>query len=356
MTICRGIAVFFVLLSFNIFANGNDWVIRIKDKDGNIKSTFTVDSFKAEVSNFATFSGINPDYIEVFITNDNERWQFASQLIDQEMLYIKAVEDGYDKSDELTAKIEEERDRQIAQIYAQSIFSEATLSATEEEKRAYWNKEKSRIEAMAGRPLTYAQISRELEGAIIQEKMKIEYDKIIANAKTKYNLKYSPTSDPCITIEDTKIPRAKFDEAFNTALKGAGNANLNDAIKLQARDSMFNAFLAKEIMIYEARKSGLYDKPEAKNLENFITRSAVVQNYVEEAIRSKIEKSTKEEINGAYKQYGKLYNIDSLPYNRAQEALDTLVKETKAQNELKSLVKDLRYIYSIEKRLEILSK
>ena len=125
---------------------------------------------------------------------------------------------------------------------------------------------------------------------------------------------------------------------------------------MQAKEGMFKAFVAREVMMYEAKKTGFYDTPQAKAIENFLTRSAVTANFIDKTIRSTIPKPTEEEINLAYEQYGKMYNIDSLPYADAQKALETMVIEAKTQQKYQILVTDLRYRYNIEKNLDLLKK
>ena len=192
----------------------------------------------------------------------------------------------------------------------------------------------------------------DIEYTILKERMRNEYEKMINEAKTNYKLEYSPTKDPCIIIDDKKIPLSNFNEMFNQTLKQAG-ANIPPALRVQARDNMFTAFVAREIMIYEANKVGFYNEPEAKAVENYITISAVVSHYIDKTIRATIEKPTKEEINQVYEQYGKLYRIDSLPYAEAQKALETLVIEAKTQQKYQLIITDLRYRYNIEKNLSL---
>ena len=110
----------------------------------------------------------------------------------------------------------------------------------------------------------------DIEYTILQERMRNEYEKMINEAKTNYKLEYSPTKDPCIIIDDKKIPLSNFNEMFNQTLKQAG-ANIPPALRVQARDNMFTAFVAREIMIYEANKVGFYNEPEAKAVENYRT-------------------------------------------------------------------------------------
>lgn len=347
------IITFIFLFSFIVYGEDANWIISIKDSEGNIKKLFTVDDYKSEVSNFAVLQGVPFEALSGFITNDMERWQFASQLIEQELIYLKAVEEGYDKDDDVLEKVETERDRQIAQLYAQEILDSNILKVSEEEKKDFFNKNRARIQSMAGPNATLEQVSRDIEYAIAQEKMRKEYDRIVKEAEKKYKMTYSSSKDPCIVIEDKKISLSSFNDMFNQSIQEAG-ANLPAAIRLQARESMFNAFLAREVMTYEAEKSGFYDTPQAKSLENFIMRSAIIANYLDKTIRSNFPEPTKEEINAAYSQYGKLYNIDSLPYTEAQKALKTIVNESKFQNQYKLLVTDLRYVDNIEKNLNLL--
>ena len=114
-----------------------------------------------------------------------------------------------------------------------------------------------------------------------------------------------------------------------------------------------NGFASFNLFIASAKKTGFYDTPEAKSLDNLITRNAVTANYIDKTIRAKIPKPTEEEINQAYKQYGAIYKIDSLPYQEAQKALETLVIEAKTQQIYQVLIAQLRYGYSIEKDLSL---
>ena len=147
----------------------------------------------------------------------------------------------------------------------------------------------------------------------------------------------------------------KFNDMFNESIKQAG-ANIPAALKLQAKEGMFKAFVAREIMMYEAKKEGFYETTQAKSIENFLTRSAVTSHYIDKTIRSTIPTPTEEEINLAYERYGKMYNIDSLPYADAQKALASLVIEAKTQQKYQILVTDLRYRYNIEKNIDLLLK
>lgn len=334
-----------------LYAEDNNWVIRIKDSSGNIKRLITTDDFLTEISNISTLRGAPEESINLLLTNDLQLWQYSSQLIDQELLYMKAVEEGYDKDEDVVNLINKERDNQISQLYIQKKVGDDFKIVTDEEKRKFFNDNKTRLQALAGQNIRFDQVSQDIEYAILQERMRNEYDKIINEAKKNYNLKYSPTQDPCITIADKSIPLSNFNNVFNDALKQAG-ANIPSALRVQARDNMFTAFVAREVMIYEAQKTGFYDTPEAKTVEKFIIRNAVTGNYLDKAIRSKIDKPTEDEINAAYNQYGKLYRIDSLPYEQAQKALETLVIEGKTQQKYQILINDLRYRYSIEKNFD----
>ena len=268
---------------------------------------------------------------------------------------MKAVEEGYDKDDEVVKLISKERDNQLSQLYMQEKVADNFAVVTDEEKRKFFNENRSRIQAAVGRNVTYEQVAMDIETTILQERMRNEYDKIIAAAQTNYNLKYSVTSDPCITIDETTVPLSEFNDMFNESIKQAG-ANIPAALRMQAKEGMFKAFVAREVMMYEAKKTGFYDTPQAKAIENFLTRSAVTANFIDKTIRSTIPKPTEEEINLAYEQYGKMYNIDSLPYADAQKALETMVIEAKTQQKYQILVTDLRYRYNIEKNLDLLKK
>ncbi|TXJ49909.1 peptidylprolyl isomerase [Brachyspira aalborgi] len=347
--------IFIVLifsLSLSLYSQDNNWVIRIRDSQGELKKLFTVNDFMQEVSNIANLRGLPAENLNALLTNDLQLWQFVSTLIEQELIYIKAVEEGFDKDEELTLAISQERDNQIAQLYMQKKVRDDFSVVSEEEKRNFFNNNRERLQAARGNNVRYEQVAMDIEYTILQERMRNEYEKMINEAKTNYKLEYSPTKDPCIIIDDKKIPLSNFNEMFNQTLKQAG-ANIPPALRVQARDNMFTAFVAREIMIYEANKVGFYNEPEAKAVENYITRSAVVSHYIDKTIRATIEKPTKEEINQVYEQYGKLYRIDSLPYAEAQKALETLVIEAKTQQKYQLIITDLRYRYNIEKNLSL---
>ncbi|MEI0478409.1 peptidylprolyl isomerase [Brachyspira pulli] len=352
--------IFLVLFSITLFCSflyseDTNWVIRIRDNQANVKKLMTVQDCLSEISNLTIFRGAPPEAVEVILTNDLQLWQFASQLIEQELVYMKAVEEGYDKDDEVVKLISKERDNQLSQLYMQEKVADNFAVVTDEEKRKFFNENRSRIQAAVGRNVTYEQVAMDIETTILQERMRNEYDKIIAAAQTNYNLKYSVTSDPCITIDETTVPLSEFNDMFNESIKQAG-ANIPAALRMQAKEGMFKAFVAREVMMYEAKKTGFYDTPQAKAIENFLTRSAVTANFIDKTIRSTIPKPTEEEINLAYEQYGKMYNIDSLPYADAQKALETMVIEAKTQQKYQILVTDLRYRYNIEKNLDLLKK
>ncbi len=353
----RHILFLIILASSSVlYSNEVEWVIRIKNSNGDIITDITELDFKNEVSNFAILRGVPDESIPVFITNDLERWQFATQIIEQEILYNKAVAEGYDKDEAVIEKAERERDKQIAQLYAREVLDDDILKVSEGEKRAYWNKERQRIEALAGgRAVTYAQVEKEIEYAIAQERMRGEYARIVKEANKKYKIKYSYKTDPAIVIEDYEVPLKYFEEMFNEALSQAGGNIPKEALS-QAKASMFDSFVARELMTYEAKKSGFYETPQAKSLDHSIMRSAIVANYLEKTMKKDIVDSTDEEIENAYNQYGKTYNIDSLTYEEAAKALDLIVKESKFREQYQILLNDLRYSNSIEKRLELLDE
>lgn len=357
MTIFRKSFVFIIsilifALSLCLYGQDNNWVIRIRDSQGEIKKLFAVNDFMSELSNIVVLRGLPTENLNMLLTNDLQLWQFASQLIEQELVYMKAVEEGFDKDEELTSTISRERDNQIAQLYMQSKLRDGFDVVSEEEKRQFFNNNRERLQAARGNNIRYEQVAMDIEYTILQERMRNEYDRIINEARTNYKLEYSSTRDPCVIIDDKQIPLSNFNEMFNQTLRQSGE-NIPPALRVQARDNMFNAFVAREIMIYEANKVGFYDNPEAKAIENYITRTAVVAHYIEKTIRSTIPEPTEEEINQVYEQYGRLYRIDSLPYAEAQRALETLVIEAKTQQRYQILTTDLRYRYNIEKNLSL---
>ena len=358
MTIFRKSFIFIISIFIStlcLHAQDNNWVIRIRNSNGEEKKLFTVNDFMSELSNIVVLRGLPTENLNMLLTNDLQLWQFASQLIEQELVYIKAVEEGLDKDEELTSTISKERDNQIAQLYMQKNLRDDFNVVTEEEKRQFFNNNRERIQAAGGNNVRYEQVAMAIETTILQERMQKEYDRIISEARTNYKLEYSSTKDPCVTIDDKQIALSNFNEMFNQALRQSSESgqNIPPALRVQARDNMFKGFVATEIMIYEADKIGFYDNPEAKAIENYITRAAVVAHYIEKTIRATIPAPTEEEINQVYEQYGKLYKIDSLPYAEAQKALETLVIEAKTQQRYQILTTDLRYRYNIEKNLSL---
>lgn len=348
--------IFYIILFYSfLYSQDTNWAIRIRDAQGNVKKLLTAEDCLSEMSNLTILRGAPDEAINMLLTNDFQLWQFASQLIEQEIVYMKAVEEGYDKDQEVINLIAKERDNQLSQLYMQEKVNDDFAAVTDAEKRKFYNDNKERIRASVGKNVTYEQVAMDIETTILQERMRNEYDKILDAAKTNYNLKYSATSDPCVTIENKTVPLSEFNNMFNESLKQAG-ANIPAALKIQARDGMFKAFAAREVMIYEAKKTGFYDTPQAKAVENFLKRSAVTAHFIDKTIRKTIPQPTEEEINMAYKQYGKMYNIDSLPYNDAQKALATIVTEAKTQQKYQILITDLRYRYNIEKNLGLLKK
>ncbi|ASJ21217.1 hypothetical protein [Brachyspira hampsonii] len=345
-----------VLFSSFLYSEDTNWVIRIRDGQGNIKKLMTVEECLSEISNLTVLRGAPEEAVNALLTNDFQLWQFASQIIEQEVIYLKAVEEGYDKDEEVLKLISKERDNQLSQLYMQEKVADDFAVVTDEEKRRFFNNNISRIRAAVGPNVTYEQVAMEIETTILQERMRNEYDKIIESAETNYNnFKYSLNSDPCVTIEETTVPLSEFNNMFDESIKQAG-ANIPAALKLQAKEGMFKAFVAREIMMYEAKKEGFYETPQAKSIENFLTRNAVNANFINKTIRSTIPTPTEEEINLAYERYGKMYNIDSLPYADAQKALASLVVEAKTQQKYQILVTDLRYRYNIEKNIDLLLK
>lgn len=346
------IFVFFIF-ALSLYAQDNNWVIRIRDSQGELKKLFTVNDFMNEISNIVVLRGLPTENINVILTNDLQLWQFASQLIEQELVYIKAVEEGFDKDEGVTSTISKERDNQIAQLYMQKKLRDDFDVVSEGEKRRFFNNNLERLQAARGNNIRYEQVAMDIEYTILQERMRNEYERIVNEAKTNYKLEYSSAKDPCVIIDDKQIPLSNFNEMFNQTLRQSGE-NIPPALRVQARDNMFNAFVAREIMIYEANKIGFYDNPEAKTIENYITRNAVVSHYIEKTIRSTIPAPTEEEVNQVYERYGKIYRIDSLPYAEAQKALETLVIEAKTQQRYQILTTDLRYRYNIEKNLSLI--
>ena len=99
-----------LLISFILFVSvcslysNEDFAIKITDADGNLKKLITKNEFLNDVTNLITLRGGNEEAINIIITNELQLWQIANQIIEQEVLYIKAVEEGYDKDSDLTLK------------------------------------------------------------------------------------------------------------------------------------------------------------------------------------------------------------------------------------------------------------
>ena len=121
----------------SLYSNDN-FAIRIKDSQGNVKKLITKDEFLNDVSNLVTLRGGNEEALNIIITNELQLWQIANQIIEQEVLYIKAVEEGYDKDNDLMARIEKERDNQIVQLYMQKKVPKDFSVVTEAEKRSFY--------------------------------------------------------------------------------------------------------------------------------------------------------------------------------------------------------------------------
>lgn len=345
-----------VLLTFTLSTSlySEEWIIRIKDSTGNIIKDVSKSDYLSQVSNFAIFRGVSDELIPVFITNELERWNFANQIIEQELLYDIAVKAGYGEDEESIKKGNIEIDRQIAQLYAREILDEEILNVSESDKRAYWNKEQDRIRGLVrGRNITYADVAAEIEYTIAQERMKNEYKRIVAEAEKKYTMKYSMNADPAVVIEDVSIPLSSFEESFSEALRQSGG-NLSPAVLAEARVNMFDTFVAREVIAYEAKVSGFYETPSSEVLKYSVMRTLIVSLYIEDTIKSTIEESTEKELNDAYEQYRVAYKIDSMNFDRQKLTLDGLVKESKFQQKYKLLLNNLRYKNSIEKRLELL--
>ena len=134
--------IFIVLifsLSLSLYSQDNNWVIRIRDSQGELKKLFTVNDFMQEVSNIANLRGLPAENLNALLTNDLQLWQFVSTLIEQELIYIKAVEEGLDKDEELTSTISKERDNHIALLYMQKKVRDDFSVVSEEEKRNFFN-------------------------------------------------------------------------------------------------------------------------------------------------------------------------------------------------------------------------
>lgn len=330
------------------YAETENWVVRITDDNSSVYD-ITLYSLKSEISNYAVASGGGYERMKLMFANDMTLWQFVSELIDLEVIYIKAKQEGFDKKPESLLLKKRELDRQIAQMYAPKILNTNLLSVSEDEKKSYWNREQPRIQMAVGN-VKYQDIHLQIEATIMQEKMKKEYSRFLKESGKKYKIKYSDKDDPCVVIEDMNVPKADFDATFEEALRSAGN--INSAMIAQAKADLFETFVVQQIILYEAKKDNFDKTDEIKSMEHYIERTVVVNTYIDNVILKTIEDSTKEEIEDAYKRYGALYKIDSLPYAEAQKVLDSLVKQAKLQTKQKLLTTDLRYRYKIEKKLD----
>ncbi len=349
--------LYILFFMFTIFAisnaNTNDWVVKITADETNIVE-IEVSDLQSEISNYAMMNGVNYDMMKEVLSTDVGLWQFVSQIIDLEVLYMQAKIDGYDKKENVITNINNELDKQIAQVYAPKVLDTNLLIVSDSEKRAFWNKEQGRIKGMYGNSLTYKDIENDIESNLMQEKMKKEYKNLIKKYQKEYKIEYSMNKNPCLIIEDFEVPKSEFDKTFEEALKNAGTAVIDERVKAQVKEDMFNTFVAQHIILYEAKKSNFADTEEGKYIDKIVKRSIITKMYIEEKIFSKIADSTDEEIEEAYNRFGKRYNVDSLSYDQAQVLLDSLVKQAKAEASQKAISTDLRYKYKIEKNLDVL--
>ena len=128
-----------------------------------LKKLFTVNDFMREVSNIANLRGLPSENLNALLTNDLQLWQFVSTLIEQELIYIKAVEEGFDKDEELTLAISQERDNQIAQLYMQKKVRDDFSVVSEEEKRNFFNNNRERLQAAKGNNVRYEQVAMDID-------------------------------------------------------------------------------------------------------------------------------------------------------------------------------------------------
>ena len=187
--------IFIVLifsLSLSLYSQDNNWVIRIRDSQGELKKLFTVNDFMREVSNIANLRGLPAENLNALLTNDLQLWQFVSTLIEQELIYIKAVEEGFDKDEELTLAISQERDNQIAQLYMQKKVRDDFSVVSEEEKRNFFNNNRERLQAAMGNASDFVKSYANFATTST-------YDNGIYNAVTKI-LKDEKTSIKDITL------------------------------------------------------------------------------------------------------------------------------------------------------------
>ncbi len=350
--------LFLMLFAYSIaYANTSaDWVIKITVDDGSVIELNTTD-FQYEISNYAGANGISYEVMtQQALNNDIALWQFVSQIIDLELLYFKAQQEGYAEKEDVVEEIKTQIDRQISQLYAANLLNMDNLSITEAEKRAYWNKISANVIAMYGSQATYSRMEREIEANLLQEKMNAEYQRLIDKYKNEHGLKSSMSQDPAIEIGDFTVPKEKFDDMFNATIAAASRQipTNNAEIVNEIKRSMFNTFVAQYIILYEAEKNDYINTDEGKIVNKFVRRSVITKKYIEDTIFEVIAESTEEEIDQAYNQYGQMYNIDAMSFEQAHRALDSLVRQSKANKQQSMVSSELRYRYRIEKNLEAL--
>ncbi len=334
-----------------------DYVIKITTDNGDVIKLDATD-FQYEISNYAGASGIDYNImIQQALNNDIAIWQFVSQIIDLELLYFKARQEGYAEKEDVVKEINKELDRQISQVYAPNVLDITKLSVTDAEKRAYWNRISANVIAMYGSQATYARMEREIEASLMQEKMMAEYQSLINKYKKDHGLVASMNQDPVVSIgDDFSIAKEDFDNVFNAAIAAAsGQFPTNNAeVVNQIKSNMFNTFVAQSIILYEAKQNNYQSTEQYSVIDKFVRRSIITKKYIEDTIFEVIGESTEEEIDQAYNQFGRMYNIDAMSFEQAHNALDSLVKQSKANRQQSLVSSELRYKYKIEKNLELL--
>ncbi|MDA1467285.1 hypothetical protein OGZ02_00135 [Brachyspira hyodysenteriae] len=65
----------------------------------------TAQDCMSEISNLMILEGHQLKQQKLLLTNDFQLWQFASQLIEQELVYMKASAEGYDKDEDVLTLI-----------------------------------------------------------------------------------------------------------------------------------------------------------------------------------------------------------------------------------------------------------
>ncbi len=336
--------------------NSDDYIIKITVDDGSIIELGVTD-FQYEISNYANANGIPYEIMtKQALNNDIALWQFASQIIDLELLYLKAQQEGYAEKENVIEDVDTEIGRQISQAYASNVLDVSKLTVTDAEKRAYWNRISANVIAMYGSQATYARMEREIEASLIQEKMNAEYQSLIQKYRNDHGLKASMNQDPIISIGDYNVPKKDFDASFEQTLaSAAGQIPLNNAeIVNQIKRNMFDTFVAQHIILYEAKQNGYENTEQGKIIDKFVRRSVITKKYIEDTIFEAILDSTDEEIEQAYNQFGQTYNIDSMSFEQAHKVLDSLVKQSKANQHQSMVSSELRYRYRIEKNLDLL--